>query len=63
MGQVIGQSNRDASAPSSTPITQRDLIATIMYTLLDTGEVRTQSGLSRDLLTAVTGGNPIPELI
>jgi hypothetical protein len=63
MGQVIGSSNKDASEPSSTPISQRDLIATIMHTLLDTGKVRTQSGIPRDVLNAVTGGNPIEALI
>ncbi len=63
MGQVIGQSNRDASEPSSTPITQQDLIATIMHTLLDTGEVRTQPGVPRDVISAVTGGSPISELV
>ncbi len=63
MGQVIGQSNRDASEPSSTPITRQDLIATIMHQLLDTGAVRTLPGIPRAVLNAVTGGHPIPELI
>jgi hypothetical protein len=63
MGQVIGQSSRDASEPSSHPYTIKNLIGTIMHTLLDTGEVRVTDGLPRQLVSAVTGYEPISELI
>ncbi len=63
MGRVIGQSTRNGGEPASDPITIPDLMATIMHTLLDTGEVRLMEGLPRNLVEAVTGGQPIKELI
>ena len=43
MGQVIGQSTRDVAEPLSTPYRIPDLIATIMHTLFDLGELRLQA--------------------
>lgn len=63
MGQVIGQSNHNGGEPASGPVTLQDLIATIMHTLLDIGEVRVASGLPRNLVEAVTRGEPIKGLI
>ena len=40
-----------------------DLMATIMHTLLDTGEVRLMDGLPKNLVDAVTGGQPIKGLV
>ena len=62
MGQVIGQSSPDAAEPSSRPYTIKNLIGTIMHTLLDTGEVRVTEGLPRDVVSAVAGYAPIEEL-
>jgi hypothetical protein len=63
MGQVIGQSNRDGGAPASDPITIRNLIATIMHTLFDIGEVRLRSDLSGDVSRVITEGEPIAQLM
>ncbi len=63
MGQVIGQSTRNGGEPASDIVTPRDLMATIMHTLLDIGEVRLMDGIPKNVLDAVTGGQPIKRLI
>jgi hypothetical protein len=63
MGQVIGHSTRDGGEPASEPIRISNLIATIMHTLLDLGELRIAQGLPRDLVQAVTKSPPIEELV
>ena len=62
MGQVIGQSTRDAGAPLSTPYTLNHLTATILHTLLDTGELRVTRGVPREVTRIVETGQVIPEL-
>jgi uncharacterized protein (DUF1501 family) len=62
MGQVIGRSNRDASEPASDPVTIPHLIATIMHTLLDVGELRLLTNIPQEVLRAATGSDPIPGL-
>jgi hypothetical protein len=62
MGQVIGQSDRLAAHPSTERYTPRHLLATIMHTLLDLGEVRIRSDLGR-VATVLTEGEPIPALV
>jgi uncharacterized protein (DUF1501 family) len=59
MGQVIGRSARDGGAPASDPVTLRNLIATVMHTLFDTGEVRLLPGISGDVSRVITEGAPI----
>ena len=54
MGQVIGQSTRDASQPLSEPITIPHLIATVLHSVLDVGELRVARGIPRDVLRAAT---------
>ncbi len=61
MGQVIGQSDRQAGAPSSEPVTIRHLVSTVLQVLLDTGKLRLQAGLSRPLAQMI-GWDPIPGL-
>jgi hypothetical protein len=63
MGQVIGQSSRNGGEPASNPVTIPDLIATIMHTLLDIGEARVTSGLPKNLIDALTRGEPIKGLV
>ncbi|MBG85883.1 MAG: hypothetical protein CMO80_03155 [Verrucomicrobiales bacterium] len=63
MGRVIGQSTRDGGEPDSNGYNINNLMATIMHTLLDVGEVRVADGLPRKLVDAVAGGTPIDELI
>lgn len=62
MGQVIGQSNRDAGEPSSEPVRIPHLIATIMHTLFDVGELRVTRGVPSEVLRAATEADPIPGL-
>jgi hypothetical protein len=63
MGRVIGQAARNGGEPASDPVTIPDLMATIMHTLLDVGEVRLIDGLPSPLVNAITGGQPIKGLI
>jgi len=63
MGQVIGRSSPDGGEPASDAVTIPDLMATIMHTLLDIGEVRVMDGLPKQLIAAVTGGTPIKGLV
>ena len=62
MGQVIGQSSRDGGQPQSEPIGIEQLLATIMDTLLDLGQVRLMSSLPNELVRTLTSGTPIPGL-
>ena len=62
MGQVIGQSTRDAGRPSSQPYSIRNLLATIMGALVDVGAVRVDTSIPRDLIAAIDG-RPIPGLL
>ena len=63
MGQVIGKSSRQAAEPASEPIRIPNLVATILHTLLDVGELRLQQGVPREVLQAATAADPIPGLI
>jgi len=62
-GQVIGQSKRDASEPLTTPIQNRNLIATIMHTLFDVAELRIAQGVPPEIARAAGGWEPIPGLL
>jgi hypothetical protein len=62
MGQVIGQSTRDAGEPATEPFGNENLLATVMHTLLDIGQVRLMTGLPQDLLRALTTPEPISGL-
>lgn len=62
MGQVIGQSDRTASAPSSDPISSANVTATLMGAVLDLGKVRLMDGLPMDIRRALTEATPIPQL-
>ncbi|MCE9566404.1 MAG: DUF1501 domain-containing protein [Planctomycetes bacterium] len=62
MGQVIGQSDRTASQPTTERYTPKNLMATIMGTLLDLGEVRVRPGLGR-VANVLTESDPIPGLM
>jgi uncharacterized protein (DUF1501 family) len=62
MGQVIGQSDRNASNPATERYTPKHLLATVMHTLLDLGKVRLMPSLGK-AGTALTEGEPIPALV
>ncbi|MBI2806317.1 MAG: DUF1501 domain-containing protein [Planctomycetes bacterium] len=64
MGQVIGQSDRQAGRPATQRYTPQHLLGTVMETLLNTGEVRVASEFPRDVTNAIGsgGGETIREL-
>jgi hypothetical protein len=59
----VGRSDRTASAPDSDPISSNHVLATIMHTLFDVGELRLQTGIPKDVERIITGNQPIGELI
>ena len=63
MGQVVGQSTKDAGEPATHPYKIENLIATIMHSLVNVGEARLMRNLPNDVLRAVTGSDPIRELV
>jgi hypothetical protein len=63
MGQVIGQSTRDAGEPLTEPVTIRHLIATIYHTLFDVGQLRVTRGVPNEVLQAINNWEPIRPLI
>lgn len=62
MGQVIGQSSRDAGEPASTPIRIPHLLSTIMHTLFDAGQLRLRSDVPGELTGLLNRSDPIPGL-
>jgi hypothetical protein len=61
-GQVIGQSDRTASQPTTERYTPKNLLATVMSTVLDISEVRLKPGLGR-VANVLAEGEPIPGLL
>lgn len=62
MGQVIGQSGRNADAPATTPISLANVLGTVFHTLFDVGQLRLAAGIPADLLRTATQTEPIAEL-
>jgi hypothetical protein len=62
-GHVVGQSTRDAGEPATEPVGQRELLGTILHSLLDVGQVRLLAGLPTDLLQLLGSVQPIPGLL
>lgn len=63
MGQVIGQSTRNAGEPSSEPMRIPNLLATVMHTLFDVGELRVTRGVPAEVMRVATAADPIPGLL
>jgi uncharacterized protein (DUF1501 family) len=63
MGQVVGQSNRHAGEPQTEPVRIKNLIATILHTLFDMGELRLVPGAPREIAQTMTSWEPIPGLL
>jgi hypothetical protein len=61
MGQIIGQSDRLCANPTTERYTPKHLLATVMNTVLDIGEVRVQTNLGR-LGSALVESDPIMPL-
>ena len=62
MGQVIGESNRDASKPATDPITNKDLVSTVLHYLFNVEELRVTQGIPTELIRLTESGTPIREL-
>jgi len=60
-GRVIGQSTRDASKRLSEPIRIKNLVATVLQSLVDVAELRLRSGVPGDIIRAASA-DPIPGL-
>jgi hypothetical protein len=63
MGQVIGRTDKTAAKATTQRYTPQNLLATVMNVMFDTGEVRLMPDLSNELVTTITTGKPIPELM
>ena len=61
-GQVIGESNHDASLPVADPITNKDLVSTILHYLFNVEELRVTQGIPAELIRLTESGSPIREL-
>ena len=62
MGQVIGASDRTASVPAADAVSSANVLATIMHTLFDVGQLRLESGIPTDIARFITESQPIPQL-
>jgi uncharacterized protein (DUF1501 family) len=62
-GRVIGQSTPDGGDPDRDPVSQQNLIGTIMQTAFDVPRLRLVTGLPNDLLRIATGYEPIAGLV
>ncbi|MBI2807947.1 MAG: DUF1501 domain-containing protein [Planctomycetes bacterium] len=62
MGQVIGRSDRIGGSPATERFGPPHLLATVMHTLLDIGEVRVQRELGR-VANVISDGTPIAGLV
>jgi hypothetical protein len=62
MGQVIGQSTGNAGDPATEPIRINNVVATIMRTLFDVGELRIRRGVPDDVNRVITGSDAIEAL-
>jgi hypothetical protein len=61
-GHVIGQSTRDGGQPLTEPVRIKNLLATIMRSLLDIGEVRVTGGVPGEINRLLADAEPIPGL-
>jgi len=63
MGQVIGQSTRDAGEPATEPMRIPNLVSTILHTLFDVGQLRVARSVPTQIVQAATEVAPIPGLV
>ena len=63
MGQVIGKSDGNASKPATDPYHPEHLLATVMHTLFDIGELRLHTHLPQELVRVLESGKPIKPLM
>lgn len=63
MGQVIGQIDRKNGEPTTAPHSTADLMATILHTLFDAGQLRLDSSVPREIIRLLENGKPIGGLV
>ncbi len=63
MGQVIGQTTRDAGEAASTPVKIPNLISTVLHSVFDVGQLRLMPGVPRELTQQLINADPIPGLL
>jgi hypothetical protein len=63
VGRVIGRSDRQAAGPQSDPVRIQHLIATILHTLFEVGQLRIVPGAPREVAQTMTAWEPIPGLL
>jgi len=63
MGQVVGQSDRTASQPATEAYGPEELMATVLHSLFDIGQLRITRGVPQEVLRAATAHEPIPALV
>jgi len=62
MGQIIGQSDANATEPATRAYGPENLLATVMHTLFDVGQLRLARGVPNELIRAASEEEPIVEL-
>ncbi len=55
--------DRSAGGPASDPVRIQNLVATVLNTLFDTGELRITPGAPREVTQTMLGWDPIPGLL
>ena len=63
MGQVVGASDNHATRAITTPYRPQHMMATIMHSLFDIGELRLVDNIPANLKDTITEGEPIKELV
>ena len=63
MGQVIGQSDKTASAPAADLVTNNMLLGTVMHTLFDIPNLRLRNNLPAEVQRVITNAQPIKQLV
>ena len=61
-GQIIGQSDRTNSTPNGSSVSTGNLLATVMHTLFDVGQLRLDSSVPNQLLATIQRDAPIVAL-
>lgn len=62
MGQIIGQTDRQAGRALSEPSRPEHLLSTVMHVLFDVGKLRLKPGIPREIIRLTEVGGPIDQL-
>jgi uncharacterized protein (DUF1501 family) len=63
MGQVVGQSAKNADVPGTEPVTPANMLGTVMHQLFDVSALRLKPGVPRDVVKAIEDAKPISALV